>query len=313
MRLKTTNRNTGRENRQRLLRLTAAAVGLFSIVAFASAQDMKPADPSTDAKSESPLARSMGITQKLGAEVPKDAEFLDETGKKVHFGDLLQGRPVVLVPIFYRCQTGCALVTDGVLKTLAKANKAENEMIVGRDLDVVMVSIHPKETPELARNKKALILNAIEPPNADSSWRVYATKGWHLLTGNLENIHKVTDAIGFKYKYDAEKDLINHPTCTVMLTKDGRISSYTIGNDFPTTLVKSDLALAAKNEIGVRADQSMMFGCVMLDPVTGRYRIVIERVMGIAAFFTILIVGGWIYKMILDEKNNRRPAPTAQV
>src|SRR4051812_44371204 len=144
-----------------LLKAGAIALGV-GLAAFVPAQD---------ANNQSELTRSMGITQRLGEYVPKDAQFKDEDGKTIHFGDLLQGRPIVLVPIFYACRTGCPLVTDSVMQTLAKAGKSENEMIPGRDLDVVLLSIHPKETPELARAKKNLILSAIEPPNAPANWR----------------------------------------------------------------------------------------------------------------------------------------------
>lgn len=274
-----------------------AAMALLALAAFAPAQQ--------DEKNESPLARSMGITQKLGQQVPKDVTFKDDDGKTVRFGDMLHGRPILLVPIFYACRTGCALVTDSVLKTMAKAGKS-NELVVGRDLDVVMLSIHPKETPDLARSKKQLILNALVPPNASADWMPRTSKSWHLLTGDLASIHQVTDAIGFKYKYDAEKDLINHPTCTVMLTPTGKISSYTIGNDFPTRVVTTNLATAARDEVGIKADQSMMFGCIMLDPATGKYRVVVENVLRLAGVLTILILGASIVNMSLKSKREAR-------
>lgn len=276
--------------------LLTLALGL---AAFAPAQDL-------DGKGQSSLTASMGITQKLGDAVPKDAAFKDESGKSIQFGDLFGKRPIVLVPIFYACRTGCPLVIDGVLKTIAKANKAENEMIVGRDFDVVLLGIHPKETPELAAAKKKLILNAVEPPQADASWRTYAEKGWHCLTGDEASIRKITDAVGFKYKYDPVKDLINHPTCTIFLTTDGHVSSYTIGNDFPTTVVKDDLSIAAKNEVGDPADQSMMFGCIMIDPATGKIRVVVQNIMRVAGALTLLIVGGSIISMSVKTKREEQ-------
>jgi protein SCO1/2 len=282
-------------------------VGILALtlgaVAFASAQD---AAQEPDRKNESPLARTMGITQRLGETVPKDATFKDEDGKTIHFGDLLHGRPIVLIPIFYACRTGCPLVTDSVMKTLAKAGKAEDELIPGRDLDVVLLSIHPKETPELARAKKNLILNAMEPPNAPEGWRNRAEKGWHLLTGSLESIHQVTNAIGFKYKYDPKYDLINHPTCTVILTPTGRISSYTIGNAFPTVVAKEDLATAAKDAVGEKADQSMMFGCIMLDPTTGKYRVVVENVLRLLGALTVIVLVTSIVWMTRTSKRDER-------
>jgi protein SCO1/2 len=249
----------------------------------------------------------MGITQRLGEYVPKDVPFKDESGKSVKFGDMLHGRPVVLVPIFYQCRTGCSVLSEQILQTLARANKGADKLVVGRDLDILMLSIFPKETPDLAQSHKAFLLKAFEPPHASAEWWSNTNQGWHLLTGSYESIRRVTDAVGFKYSYNPQKDLINHPTCTVMLTPAGQISSYTIGNDFPTRVVEDDLVLAAKNQIGERADQSMMFGCIMLDPATHKYRVVIENVLRLACALTVLILAAWIAAMTIrtnrDEKN----------
>ena len=204
---------------------------------------------------QSPLTKSMGITQHLGDSVPKDLLFKDENGKSVRLGDMLKGRPVVLVPVFYSCKTGCAILTDSIIKTLAKATTGDI-LKPGRDMDVLMYSIDPVETPELALAKKALIFDALAPPRASATetmrWKSQAEKGWHLLTGPNESIQKLSSAIGFKFDYRTVPDLqhtktmnlINHPTCTVMLTPDGKISSYTIGNDFQTKEVASNVATA---------------------------------------------------------------------
>jgi len=277
--------------------IRAGLLGLaLGLAAFAPAQEL-------DGKGQSPLTRGMGITQNLGTQVPLETKFKDDDGKPIKFGEVFHGRPVLLIPIFYNCMTGCPLVTDNVMKTLARANKAKNELLVGKDLDVVMVSIHPKETPELANAKKQRILNALEPPNAAPDWRERTSANWHLLTGDLDSIHKVTDAVGFKYKYDAAKNLINHPTCTVLLTPEGKVSSYTIGNDFETRVIKEDLAIASHNEIGVKADQTMMFGCIMLDPATHKWRPVVENIMRVAGILTI--IGMAISVMLMNRSTKR--------
>lgn len=278
------------------------ALGLgLGTVAFAQF----PAQPEPERPNESPIARSMGITQQLGKQIPADLKFTDDNGATVKFGDLLKGRPLLVVPIWYRCQTACAIVTDSIMKTLAKASRA-NTLVVGLDLDIVMVSIHPKEDSDLARSKKTLILNALTPPNEPADWRPRMEANWHLLTGDDATVHKfVTETLGVKYKYDAVKDLINHPTCTIFVTPEGKVSSYTIGNDFPTKVVESDLAIAAKNEVGDKADQSMMFGCIMLDPATGRFRPVVMNILRLAGIVTIFAVGGLIVTMNIQSK--RKP------
>lgn len=255
------------------------------------------------------LTLGMGISQRLGDSVPKDIKFKDEDGKTVRLGDMFHGRPVVLVPIFYGCQTGCSVLSEQIIQTLAKANKSSGKLVVGQDLDIVMLSIFPKETSALAHSKKAFLLHAFEPPHATPAWWTTTGGGWHLLTGDYASIRKVTDAIGLTYRYNEQKNLINHPTCTVILSPAGRISSYTIGNDFPTRLVEDDLVLAARNEVGPPADQSMMFGCIMIDPVTGKYRVVVENILRLACALTVIILVAWIGGMILRERQDAKKGP----
>lgn len=249
----------------------------------------------------------MGITQRLGEQVTLDTKFTDESGQKVEFGSVLRGHPVVVVPVFYSCQTGCAIIQDKIMKTLAKLDHSQR-VVLGKDLDVVMISLHPKETPQLASSKKQLILNALEPPAGDiPAWRERASSGWRLLLGDEKTVKGfVTGELGFKYKYDAKKNLINHPTGTVFLTPEGKISAYTIGNDFPTKLVETDLDIAAKNEVAPKADQSMMFGCIMLDPETGRYRPVVLNILRVVCVISVIALAGFIVTMNLQSK---RKAP----
>lgn len=276
----------------------------LGLAAFAPAQ--VPASADIKRSNETSIAQSMGITQNLGKTVPLDLTFKDEAGQTIKFREVFHDRPVVVVPIFYRCQTACSIITDRVMKTLAKAWRAD-QLVVGRDLDIVMVSLHPKETPELARAKKQLILNALTPPPSspepEAKWRERMDGSWRLLTGDEQNVRAlITDSLGVKYKYDAAKNLINHPTCTVFLTSDGEISSYTVGNEFPTVIVENQLATAAKHEVGDKADQSMMFGCIMLDPETMRYRPVVQRILQVAGVFTILAMAGLIVTMNIQTK-----------
>ncbi len=266
---------------------------------------------------QSPLTKSMGITQHLGKRVPTSLPFTTEDGKKVHLGDMLHGRPVVLVPIFYACKTGCAILTDNMIKTLAEGTKG-NILEPGRDMDVVMYSIDPVEDCGLAHARKAQIFDALTPHLATAdetaNWRATAESGWHLLTGPKSSIKALSDAIGLKYSYKTVPDLahkttvnlINHPTCTVVLTPQGAISSYTIGNEFQTKEIQADVILAQRDGIGRRADQSWMFGCIMPDPMTGRNRIVVESLWRVCGVITLLALITWVISMSIKERRQNR-------
>jgi protein SCO1/2 len=242
---------------------------------------------------ERDITKLMGIEQKLGDRMP-DGEFVDESGAKVHLKDYFGARPVLVLPIYYTCKSGCPLILDGLLRTLTRAGhptgqaKARGQQILrlGQDLDIVMVGINPVEGPQDALKKKQFFLAALNENGVDGSV--------HLLTGSLENIRKVTDGIGFRWIYDPNTKVIKHPTGAVLTTTSGVISSYTIGNEFPTKPFTESLRLAATNQVGLLADQSSMFGCLGADPATARNRESIERLVAISCVVFLVFVVGWI-------------------
>ena len=254
------------------------------------------------AQSAADFTKAMAFNQELGAQVPLDVPFDDDNGKEIKFGDLLKGRPIILVPVFYSCQTGCALVEDSLLKTLAAMTKQSFvpmehtwSGVVGRDFDVVMVSIDPRETPKLAHAKKAFLTNVYNQPGTES--------GWHLLTGDYSNILKLTGAVGFHYYFDAKSGIIRHPTGLVFLTPKGVVSSYVLGTEYTPAVVDSNILVAAKNQIGRKADK-VLFGCIMLDPAAGRRSAIIEDVVRVGCVATLITLATYIVSMCLKERRD---------
>jgi protein SCO1/2 len=201
-----------------------------------------------------------------------------------------------VVPVFYRCTTACRLIEDSLLKVVTKAEigrrfpgAKELTLGVGQDFDVVFLGLNPTETPELARNKKALMMSVVEVPRV--------TQNWTLLTGEMHQIREVTDALGFRFTYDAEKDILNHPTGSILLTPDGKVSAYTVGNAIPSRLLQANLEAAKQGGVAPAADQAMMFGCLTLDPETGRYRPVVHRILQVTGTLTVLILAFSILSM----------------
>jgi hypothetical protein len=70
----------------------------------------------------------------------------------------------------------------------------------------------------------------------------------------------------------------------------------------PTKFLQADLALASQNQIGKKADQSFMFGCLMLDPATGKIRFAIEGVLRILMGLTAIGLALFIYSMVRQER-----------
>jgi len=269
------------------------------------------------------LTKGIDFTQNLGAQIPVDTELRDESGKTIHFGDVFQGRPVILVPIAYRCQTACAMVTDGLLKTLTHMLKIPRAQLgdshfglVGKDFDVVFVSIDPTEDdptitkePErmtstvdgpsvvegnghVASEKKKLILKAYEQPRS--------ANGWHLLTGTLPNVHRITDAIGLKYYFNPASGVLRNPTGIVFLTPTGRISSYILGTDYATSVLNIDIKLAALGQVGRKTDK-IMFVCFTPEPAAARNRAIIENIVKWTSLATLVALIAFIVKLSLPD------------
>ncbi len=152
---------------------------------FASAPYGTPAGKSPTAE----LLRDVGIEQHLGEQLPLDARFRDETGREVKLGDYFGRQPVVVALVYYRCPMLCTQVLNGFLKS-SQASPLE----IGRDYQVVTVSFDPRETPELAADKKDRYVRAYRRPGA--------ADGWHFLTGDQSSIDRLTKAVGFRYRYD---------------------------------------------------------------------------------------------------------------
>jgi len=56
----------------------------------------------------------INVTEHLGAALPLDLTFVDETGKTVKFDDYFTGkRPVVLQLGYYQCPMLCSLISQG--------------------------------------------------------------------------------------------------------------------------------------------------------------------------------------------------------
>lgn len=262
------------------MRNLAAILGMVLLTAIAGAQQ-----PFKQA------LQQMKLDQKLGGQVPGEAKFKDEFGQDIQFVSLLGKRPVVLLPIFFTCTGMCGKESDNLLKTIARVTTKQ----VGKDYDVVFLSIKPTETPELALNKKTSLLKVMKGDTNE--------QGYHFLTGELEEIRKVTDSVGFGFAYDPKDDRINHPAGLMVLSASGKIVQYLTSTEYPPKEFEAALTLASQNKLGQKAE-TVLLGCVMIDPVTGQKSIVIEGVVRLTAGIFAIGVFSWIGLMIVK---GRRP------
>lgn len=235
----------------------------------------------------------MGIDQKLGGDVPLDLPFFNEAGKEVRLGDYFVGKPVVFVPVFYKCQGVCLLELEGALKAFRSIKKYS----LGDDYVAITFSIHPKETPDMARAKRDQVVPLYG--------RAGGAKGWHFLVGNQESITKLTAALGFRFVYDPVKDVINHPAGIMICTPKGKISQYFINTEFSAPLVMKALETAGAGGVGTETEP-IWFGCLSIDPKTGAIAVNVRRSLLVGGFLTVIVLFTSIAVMTIKSRAAER-------
>ena len=243
------------------------------------------------------LLDDIGLDQNLDGQIPLELTFIDEKGRTVALGDLLGDKPVLLSFVYYECPMLCTQILNGLTKSLRVLS-----FDVGKEFDVITVSIDPGETPSLAAAKKQEYVK----------WygRSSAERGWHFLTGRQDQIELLTQAAGFRYQYDPETDLYRHASGIMVLTPEGKLARYFYGIDYAPKDVRLGLIEASQNKIGSPVDQLLLF-CYKYDPSTGKYGLVIMNSVRIAGALTVMTIGAFVVLMLRRERRARLTHGTA--
>jgi protein SCO1/2 len=253
-----------------LLAAPAAAQGGVALQRF---------DPSQD----------VGIDQRLGEHIPLDLEFRDERGQTVKLASYFGKKPVVLALVYYQCPMLCTLVLNDLVRAL-RALPLE----LGRDFEIVTVSIDPRETPQLAATKKA---SYVETYGRDGS-------AWHFLVGDEASIGALARAIGFRYVYDAEADQYAHAAGLIVATPEGVLSRYLYGVEYAPRDLRLALVEAGDGRVGGLADQVLML-CFHYDPTTGKYGFAIMSALRIAGVATVVVLVAFMLRSLRRERRGR--------
>ena len=227
-----------------------------------------------------PLLQGIGIDQRLNEQVPLDLHFRDEFGKTVRLGDYFGKKPVILSLVYFDCPMLCTMAENGLLHSLQ-----EVKFTVGREFDILTVSFDPHDTVELAAAKKAVYVGLYGRKGAEA--------GWHFLTGDEAEIQQLTHAVGFRYRYDPQAKQFVHATGIMLLTPQARVARYFYGIYYPSRDLRLGLVEASANKIGSPVDEVLLF-CCRYDPATGKYGVIISRIIQISGLMTILTIGALI-------------------
>lgn len=256
-------------------------------VGLSLSQGVAAYDPvNVEPKNETPKElQDIGINEQLGTMVDLTLPFVSDSGEPVLLNQFFTGtKPVLLTVVYYNCANLCNFHLNGVTEALKSV-----KWTPGKEFELVAISMDAKEGPALAAAKKVNYLKAYG--------RTGAENGWHFLTGNEASIKKLTDQIGFKFRWDEATKQFAHSSAAVLLTPKGVISRYIHGISPDPQNMKLALIEASDGHVASMAEKLLMY-CFKFDPKKSKYTLAAWNIMRIgmtsmAVILAVILIPAW--------------------
>jgi protein SCO1 len=204
--------------------------------------------------------KDVTVEQKLGGKIQLNLPLTDSRGRRVKTGYFIDGKKPTIITLNYsNCPMLCSVQLDQLSKSLA-----ELDLQIGRDFQMLTVSIDPKETPEVAAKTKAKyvdMLRRTQPTVED---------GWAFCVAQQPMITRLADNLGFRYTYDSKTGEYYHPAMLAFVSPTGVITRYSLSVDFPPADLRKALVEAGEGSVGSPVDQVLLW-CFSYDPESNSY------------------------------------------
>jgi protein SCO1/2 len=239
-------------------------------------------------------SKGVRLEEQIGAMIPLDLEFYEESGQLVTLKQLIKG-PVIIAPVYYSCSNVCNFVQTDLARVLP-----DIRLEPGKQFTVLSISIDDTENPLFARASKRMYFRSMRGKFPNDAWK--------FLTGNKENIYRLTDAAGYYFKKVGDSQ-IQHPVVIFVVNSHGQIVRYLHGTHFLPKDITLALVEAIEGRLGTTIQKMVRF-CFSFDPKKKTYVFNLLRVTGfvvlstLAVFLAFLVLGGKKKKLIATAEGN---------
>jgi len=233
------------------------------------------------------ILNGVGIEQRLNTQLPLNLTFTDDAGKQVALESYFGKKPAILALVYYQCPMPCSEELNGLTSALQMVRYTP-----GKDFNIIVVSIDPTETTELAAAKKRTYLKRYGRPET--------ANGWHFMTGTQANIDALTQATGFRYVKlstpGSNQTQYAHASSIQIVTPEGRLAQYYMGVEYSPKDLLLGLDEASANRIGSPVDNILTY-CYHYNPASNKHDLIIARVIQLGGFVTVVLLGGFMLLM----------------
>ncbi|MBL7661860.1 SCO family protein [bacterium] len=236
------------------------------------------------------VPQSSGITENLGAQVDLTLALTDQDGTTKPLGKYLEnGRPTIIVPVYFRCPRLCNFTLNGLTDLINQLQALE----LGRDYNILAVSINPEETADLATAKAENYYKTLKHPEN-------GPRGWRFLTASQDVIKKLTGTLGFGFTPDGTE--FAHAAGFMILSPFGKIMRYFYGVLYEPEQVRIALIDASEGRIGTTIDKIFLF-CFRYDHTQGKYTFAAWTLMRVVSIAVVLLLFSFLIYLRRKEKS----------
>jgi len=274
-----------------------AAMVLCLALPLVSAQVSSYGDKQAGQTGDQPpsILKGVGIEQHLNTQLPLNLTFTDDAGKQVPLASYFGKKPAILALVYYQCPMLCSEELNGLTSALQMVR-----YVPGKDFNIVVVSIDPTETTDLAAAKKRTYLKRYGRPETAA--------GWHFMTGTQANIDTLTQAVGFRYvKLNVPGSNLTqyaHASSIQIVTPEGKLAQYYMGVEYSPKDLLLGLNEASANRIGSPVDNILTY-CYHYNPASNTHDLIIARVIQLGGFLTLVLLGGFMLIMFRRDFKHR--------
>jgi len=270
-----------------LLSLTAGL--LLSMSGWAQDVPYDPAKPNVTGHELPKEFENVGVDEHLGGQLDLSLPFVSDEGEQVTLGKYFNGsKPVLMAMVYYTCPSLCNHHLNALNDTMKKL-----KWTAGQEFEVVAVSMNHREGPDVAAAKKVNYVKNYGRPES--------INGWHFLTGTEENINKLADQLGFKFKWIEDQQQYAHAAVAYVVTPGGKLSRYLYGLAVDDETLRLSLIEASNGKIGTVVDHLILY-CLQFDPGKNKFTLYAWNVMRLGGGLVLVVMALILVPIWMREK-----------
>lgn len=233
--------------------------------------------------------QNVGIEEKIGQNIDLSLMVTDEKGQKRALSSFMRPHaPLVISPIYFNCPGLCNFHLNGLTDTLKTVDWSPS-----KEFEIMAFSFDPTETSDVAAQKKENYLKLYG--------REGTADGWHFVTADQETVNKLTESVGFKFKWNEQAKEWSHASAAIIVSPEGKISRYLHGIQFDARDVELALNEAADGKVGNIVDSVMLF-CFKYDSHQSKYGLQVFNLMKLAGAVTVIALALWLGIAMIQAK-----------